>query len=190
MNFIKTEIEGAYIIEPKVWGDSRGYFFESYKIDEFEKHVGKVNFIQDNESKSSYGILRGLHLQRPPYTQAKLVRVITGEVLDVILDVRTDSPTFGKHLTVILSEKNKRQLFLPRGFAHGFVVLSEDAIFSYKVDNLYEIESELGIIYNDSVLNIDWGLYNNNIQLSIKDESLPKFNEVTFYTQNEYLINK
>jgi len=186
MNFIQTELEGAYIIEPKVFGDSRGYFFESFKQEEFEKHIGPVNFIQDNESKSSYGILRGLHLQKPPYTQAKLVRVISGEVLDVIVDVRIDSPTFGKHLSINLSDQNKRQLFVPRGFAHGFVVLSEEAIFSYKVDNLYKATDELGIIYSDSYLNIDWTLDNKYIMVSEKDKILTAFNKSSFYKSNEY----
>lgn len=180
MNFIKTELEGAYIIEPKVWGDSRGYFFETFKQEEFEKHIGPVNFVQDNESKSSYGVLRGLHLQKPPYTQAKIVRVITGEVLDVIVDVRTDSPTYGKHFSVKLSEENKRQLFVPRGFAHGFVVLSSEAIFSYKVDNVYNPESEIGIIFNDENLQINWLLDLSVIKLSKKDLLLPKVTNI-FY---------
>lgn len=187
MQFIKTELPDVLILEPKVLGDNRGYFFESFKKEVFEEEIGKINFIQDNESKSSYGILRGLHLQRPPFTQAKLVRVIIGEVLDVVIDVRTDSPSFGKHLAVILSEENKRQLYVPRGFAHGFVVLSKSAIFSYKVDNEYNIESELGIIYNDSVLNIDWKLNIADIQLSNKDLLLPKFRKSVFYSKNEYL---
>lgn len=189
MQFIKTDLPDAVIIEPRVWSDSRGYFFESFSNELFHREIGSINFVQDNESKSSYGILRGLHLQKPPYTQAKLVRVITGEVLDVIVDVRTDSPAFGKHLTINLSEENKRQLFVPRGFAHGFIVLSKEAIFSYKVDNIYSIESELGIIYNDIILNIDWKLKSNNIQLSNKDASLPRFNENTFYTKNDYTKN-
>ena len=186
MQFIRTEIPDLVIIEPKVFGDTRGYFFESYRRELFEKEIGKVDFIQDNESKSSYGILRGLHIQKPPFTQAKLVRVITGEVLDVVVDVRTDSPTFGKHLAIKLSEDNKRQLFIPRGFAHGFIVLSKEAIFSYKVDNYYNLESESGIIYNDSTLNIDWILERNNIELSPKDNILPKFNSSFFFTKNEY----
>lgn len=186
MNFIKTEFEGVVIIEPKVWGDSRGYFFESFKKDEFEREVGFVNFIQENESKSTYGVLRGLHLQKPPYTQSKLVRVVMGEVLDVIVDVRTDSPTFEKHFSVKLSEGNKRQLFVPRGFAHGFIVLSSEVIFSYKVDNIYNKESELGIIYNDPILNIDWILESKKIQLSIKDNFLPSFNEFSFYSKTDY----
>ncbi|MBO4785589.1 MAG: dTDP-4-dehydrorhamnose 3,5-epimerase, partial [Prevotella sp.] len=133
MNYLKTDIEGVYIIEPKVFNDSRGYFFEAFKQDEFEKNVGKVNFVQDNESKSSRGVLRGLHYQKGEYSQAKLVRVIKGTVVDVAIDIRKSSPTFGKYVMVELSEKNKRQLFIPRGFAHGFLVLSKEAIFTYKV---------------------------------------------------------
>lgn len=140
MNFIKTDITEVVIIEPKVFGDHRGYFFESYNKNEFEKNIGKINFVQDNESKSSFGVLRGLHFQKPPYTQAKLVRCIKGKVLDVAVDIRKKSPTYGKHVVVELSEENKRQLFVPRGFAHGFVVVSDEAIFSYKVDNLYAPE--------------------------------------------------
>lgn len=189
MQFIRTEISDVFIIEPKVWGDNRGYFYESFKKELFHKEIGCVDFIQDNESKSSYGILRGLHLQKPPYTQAKLVRVISGEVLDVIVDVRIDSPFFGKHLSVNLSEQNKRQLFVPRGFAHGFVVLSNDAVFSYKVDNVYNIDSELGIIYNDSTLNIDWFLKRDDIKLSPKDSFLSQFIQSTFYSKSEYFNN-
>ena len=133
MKIIKTEISELIIIEPVVYGDDRGYFFESFKKEEFEKEIGKINFIQENESKSSKGVLRGLHFQRPPFTQAKLVRAVAGEVLDVAVDIRTDSPTFGQHVSVILSGENKRQFFIPRGFAHGFVVLSETAIFQYKI---------------------------------------------------------
>jgi dTDP-4-dehydrorhamnose 3,5-epimerase len=186
MQFIKTEIPDVFIIEPKVWGDSRGYFYESFKKELIKKEIGNVDFIQDNESKSSYGTLRGLHLQKPPFTQAKLVRVISGEVLDVIVDVRIDSPTFGKHLSISLSDQNKRQLFVPRGFAHGFVVLSEEAVFSYKVDNVYNIDSELGIIYNDSTLNINWIQKSEDIKLSPKDSSLTTFNNSIFYSKTEY----
>ena len=135
MEYIATELQGAFIIEPKVINDDRGYFFEAWKKEEFEKHVGKVDFIQDNESKSSYGVLRGLHYQKGDSSQAKLVRVVKGKVLDVAVDMRRSSPTFGKYVAVELSEENKRQLFVPRGFAHGFLVLSPEAIFNYKVDN-------------------------------------------------------
>lgn len=186
MQFIRTEIIDVVIIEPKVFGDNRGYFFESFKKELFEKELGNINFIQENESKSSFGVLRGLHIQKPPFTQAKLVRVIAGEVLDVVVDLRTDSSTFGKHLAIKLSDENKRQLFIPRGFAHGFVVLSNSAIFSYKVDNYYNLESESGIMYDDSTLSIDWILDSKNIQLSSKDKILPEFFNSSFLTKSEY----
>lgn len=189
MQFIRTEIPDLVIIEPKVLGDTRGYFFESYRKELFEKEIGKVDFIQDNESKSSYGILRGLHIQKPPFTQAKLVRVIAGEVLDVAVDVRIDSPTFGKHIAIRLSDENKLQLFIPRGFAHGFVVLSKEAIFSYKVDNYYNLESESGIVYNDLNLNIDWIIESKNIKLSPKDNFLPEFKESSFFIESELYLN-
>ena len=149
MEYIKTEIEGVFVIEPKVFNDARGYFMEAWKQAEFNEHVGKVDFIQDNESKSSFGVLRGLHFQKGAAAQAKLVRVIKGKVLDVAVDIRKSSPTFGKHVMVELSEENKRQFFIPRGFAHGFLVLSEEAIFTYKVDNPYAPQSEAGIRWND-----------------------------------------
>ena len=135
MDYIKTEIDGVWIIQPKVFNDARGYFFEAWKKEEFEQHVGRVDFIQDNESKSSYGVLRGLHYQKGDFSQAKLVRVIKGRVVDVAVDIRRNSPTFGKHVMVELSDENKRQFFIPRGFAHGFLVLSDEAVFTYKVDN-------------------------------------------------------
>ena len=149
MKYTEQAIPGVWVIEPTVFNDSRGYFFEAFKKEEFEQHIGKVNFIQDNESKSSYGVLRGLHYQKGEFAQAKLVRVIKGEVLDVAVDIRKNSPTFGKHVTVVLSEENKKQFFIPRGFAHGFLVISPEAIFTYKVDNIYAPQSEEGIIYND-----------------------------------------
>ena len=149
MEYIATELQGAFIIEPKVINDDRGYFFEAWKKEEFEKHVGKVDFIQDNESKSSYGVLRGLHYQKGDSSQAKLVRVVKGKVLDVAVDMRRSSPTFGKYVAVELSEENKRQLFVPRGFAHGFLVLSPEAIFNYKVDNGYSPQDEVCIRWND-----------------------------------------
>ncbi|TRX72010.1 dTDP-4-dehydrorhamnose 3,5-epimerase [Carboxylicivirga sp. M1479] len=172
MQFIKTELDGCVIIEPKVFGDQRGYFFESFNQKQFEDNIGKVNFVQDNESRSSYGVLRGLHFQLPPYNQAKLVRCIEGEVLDVAVDIRKGSPTFGKHVAVKLSDENKRQLFVPRGFAHGFVVLSKSAIFSYKVDNWYAPEHDSGIAWNDPGLNIDWQIEEESILLSGKDKLL------------------
>ena len=173
MNFLETDIKGVFIIEPKVYSDSRGYFMESYKQVEFEKHVGKINFVQDNESKSSYGVLRGLHYQLPPYAQAKLTKVTKGKVLDVAIDMRKSSPTFAKHVAVELSEDNKRQLFIPRGFAHGFLVLSNDAIFTYKVDNIYAPKSEGSVLYNDPTINIDWVVPVKDILLSQKDAIAP-----------------
>lgn len=170
MNIIKTDIEGVIIIEPKVFGDDRGYFFESFSQKEFEEKVCKTTFVQDNESKSKYGVLRGLHFQKPPYAQAKLVRVVKGKVLDVAVDIRKDSPTFGKHVTIELSEENKRQLFIPKGFAHGFAVLSEEAVFQYKCDNYYTPQAEGGILWNDPALNIDWKLPIEDVILSEKDK--------------------
>lgn len=173
MNFIETDIKGVFIIEPKVFSDSRGYFMESYKQSELEKYIGKVSFIQDNESKSSYGVLRGLHYQLAPYAQSKLVRVIKGRVLDVAADIRKSSPTFGRHVAVELSEDNKRQLFIPRGFAHGFLVLSKEAIFTYKVDNTYAPQSEGSLRYNDPTIGISWGISLEDIILSAKDANAP-----------------
>lgn len=173
MNFIKTDIEGVVIIEPKVFGDSRGYFFESFNQKEFEEHIGKVNFVQDNESMSSYGVLRGLHYQKPPFNQAKLVRCLSGEVLDVVIDLRKNSSSYGKSISVILSGEKKNQLYIPRGFAHGFIVLSKEAIFAYKVDNFYSPLNETGIAWNDSDLNINWRIPQNDIILSDKDKLQP-----------------
>jgi len=175
MEFIKTEIPEVIIIEPRVFGDERGYFFESFNQKQFEENVEEITFIQDNESKSSKGVLRGLHFQKPPFAQAKLVRCIKGKVLDLAVDIRLNSPTYGKHVTVELSEENKKQLFVPRGFAHGFVVLSEEAIFAYKVDNWYNLPSEAGLQWNDVDLNIDWKTITENIQLSEKDKNLLAF---------------
>ena len=169
MNIIKTEIEGVVIIEPKVFGDERGYFFESFSEKWFRENVCDTHFVQDNESKSGYGVLRGLHFQKPPHAQAKLVRVVKGKVLDVTVDIREGSPTFGKHVAVELSEDNKRQLFIPRGFAHGFVVLSDEAIFQYKCDNYYAPDYEGGVLWNDSALGIDWQIPMEDIILSDKD---------------------
>lgn len=156
MTYLQTEIDGVWIIEPKVFKDARGYFMEAFKKEEFERNIGRIDFVQDNESQSSYGVLRGLHYQKGEYSQSKLVRVIKGKVLDVAVDLRKASPTFGKHVSVLLSEENKRQFFIPRGFAHGFLVLSEEAIFTYKVDNIYAPQAEASILYNDKDLNIDW----------------------------------
>lgn len=169
MNYIKTDIQGVYIIEPRIFFDDRGYFFEAWKQDEFEQNIGKIDFIQDNESKSSYGILRGLHYQTGVYSQAKLVRVIKGKVVDVAVDLRKSSPTFGKHIMVELSEDNKRQFFIPRGFAHGFLVLSQEAVFTYKVDNVYAPKHEVSIRWNDRELGIKWPLSADKIITSTKD---------------------
>ena len=175
MKFIKTVIPDVYIIEPSVFGDNRGYFLESFNLEKFEENVYPIRFVQDNESKSSKGVLRGLHFQNPPYNQAKLVRCIEGSVMDVAVDIRKGSPTYGEHVAVELSGENKRQLFVPRGFAHGFAVLSNTATFAYKVDNTYAAESDTGIRYDDAELGIDWGLKEENIQLSEKDENLTLF---------------
>lgn len=180
MNFITTPFPGLYLIEPKVFGDDRGYFFESFRQEEFEKQIGKVEFVQDNESKSGYGVLRGLHFQRPPHAQAKLVRCITGSILDVVVDLRNESPTFKKSYAIELSDQNKLQLFIPRGFAHGFVVLSIDAIFSYKVDNLYAPAFEFGIRFDDPELLIDWKLQKEELKLSEKDLILPYLSDPGF----------
>ncbi|MBR4920576.1 MAG: dTDP-4-dehydrorhamnose 3,5-epimerase [Prevotella sp.] len=173
MEYKTTEIDGVYIIEPRVFNDSRGYFFEAWKQKEFDEQVGPVNFIQDNESKSSYGVLRGLHYQKGEAAQAKLVRVIKGKVLDVAVDIRKSSPTFGQYVMVELSEENKKQFFIPRGFAHGFLVLSEEAIFTYKVDNVYAPQCEAGIRWDDPDLGIDWPIDPKEILMSEKDLAQP-----------------
>ena len=177
MKFIKTKISDVIIIEPTVFGDNRGYFLESYNKKKFEEVVGKTFFIQDNESKSSKGVLRGLHFQKPPFEQAKLVRCIEGEVLDVAVDIRKNSKTYGDHVAVLLSGKNKRQLFVPRGFAHGFLVLSDSATFAYKVDNNYAPDYDAGIRWNDKELNIQWGLIDSIVKISAKDAELPFLSE-------------
>lgn len=169
MEIIKTAIEGVLIIEPKVFKDNRGYFFESYSQREFEEKVRKINFVQDNESMSSYGVMRGLHFQYPPFAQSKLVRCVKGKVLDVAVDIRRGSPTYGQHAAVILSEENHRQLFVPRGFAHGFAVLSETAIFQYKCDNFYAPQADGGISILDDSLGIDWMISAEKAILSEKD---------------------
>lgn len=178
MNFIETLIKDVVIIEPKVFGDNRGYFFESFNQQAFEQHIGKFYFVQDNESRSMKGVLRGLHFQKPPFDQAKLVRCIEGEVLDVAVDIRKGSPTFGMHVSLILSGENKRQLFIPRGFAHGFVVLSDFATFAYKVDNVYAPTHDCGIAYNDGALGIDWMLESKDLLLSDKDKALQSLNAI------------
>jgi len=173
MKVIETDIEGVVIIEPKVFADDRGYFFESFSQKEFEVKVCKTTFVQDNESKSTYSVLRGLHFQKMPYAQSKLVRMVKGRVLDIAVDIRKGSPAFGKHVAVELSEENRLQFFVPRGFAHGFVVLSEEAIFQYKCDNYYAPQSEGGILWNDPALNIDWQVQMEDIVLSDKDKKNP-----------------
>ena len=174
MEFIKQSIPDVLLIKPKVFGDDRGYFVETFRQDKLEEKLGfKVDFTQDNESKSTKGVLRGLHFQKPPYAQSKLVRVIEGKVLDVAVDIRQDSPTFGQYVAAELSVENKHQLFVPRGFAHGFVVLSDSAIFAYKVDNYYSPECDRGLAFDDPRLNIDWVLTKEKLLLSDKDQKQP-----------------
>jgi len=169
---INTSIKDVKIIKPLIHNDGRGYFFESFNQIEFHKKIGKINFIQDNESKSSFGVLRGLHFQKAPYEQSKLVRVIKGEIQDVIVDIRQDSDSYLKHTSIILNEKNKKQVFIPKGFAHGFLVLSDEAIVNYKVDNIYNLKSESGLSFNDLRLNIEWKLSVDKIKISKKDMRL------------------
>jgi len=188
MRFIPQAIPEVILIEPEVHGDSRGYFIETFRLEKFEEAIGyKVDFIQDNESKSTKGVLRGLHFQCPPFPQSKLVRVIQGEVLDVAVDIRHGSPTYGQVVSIVLNEKNKQQLFIPRGFAHGFVVLSETAIFAYKVDNYYSPECDRGLAFNDAQLNIDWHLPGDLLALSGKDHKQPSLEEIGIYF--EYGVN-
>lgn len=177
MEIIKTNIEGVVIIEPRIFKDDRGYFFESFSQREFEEKVCKTTFVQDNESKSSYGVLRGLHFQKPPFAQSKLVRVIKGVVLDVAVDIRKGSPTFGQYVSVELTGENHRQFFIPRGFAHGFSVLSEEVIFQYKCDNFYSPQSEGAIAWNDPDLNIDWRIPAEKVVLSEKDSKHPRLKD-------------
>ena len=183
MRFEKTEIPDVYIIHPTIYRDQRGYFFEIFNTKDEVFHI-----VQENQSKSKYGVIRGLHYQKPPFNQAKIVSVVKGEVLDVIVDIRTDSPTFGKHFSIILNGTNKLQLFVPRGFAHGFVTLSKDAIFQYKVDNFYASNLDAGIRFDDKILNIDWKI-KRKLNISERDMKLPFFNECTFYTTEEYSHN-
>jgi len=189
MNVIETELEGVVIIEPRVFKDDRGYFFESFSQKNFEEKVCNTEFVQDNESKSTYGVLRGLHFQKPPYAQSKLVRVVKGKVLDVAVDIRKGSPTFGQHVTVELSEENKRQFFLPRGFAHGFAVLSEEAVFQYKCDNLYAPQCEGALAWDDPDLAIDWQIPTDKVVLSEKDMHHNRLKEAELifdYNVNQY----
>ena len=178
MKITTTAIVGVVILEPEVFGDERGYFFESFSQREFEEKVCKTTFVQDNESSSRYGVLRGLHFQKPPHAQAKLVRVVKGKVLDIAVDIRKGSPTFGHHVSTELSGENKRQLFIPRGFAHGFAVLSDEVVFQYKCDRYYVPHSEGGILWNDPALGIDWKLPEEDVILSEKDKKNVLLNEL------------
>ncbi len=188
MNIIKTEIDGVVIIEPRLFKDDRGYFFESYSEKDFNAQVREIKFVQDNESKSSYGVLRGLHFQKPPYAQSKLVRVIKGAVLDVAVDIRKGSPTFGKHVAVELTEDNHRQFFIPRGFAHGFSVLTPEVIFQYKCDNFYAPQSEGALAWDDPDLGIDWRIPSDKIILSEKDRHHPRLKDAEWlFDYNEQL---
>lgn len=190
MNIIRTEIPEVVIIEPKVFGDNRGYFFESFSERDFAVQVREVKFVQDNESKSCYGVLRGLHFQKPPHAQSKLVRVVKGCVLDVAADIRKGSPTFGKYVAVELSEDNHRQFFVPRGFAHGFAVLSEEAVFQYKCDNYYAPQSEGAVAWDDPDLAIDWKVPSDKVILSEKDRNHPMLKdapEIFDYSEDYYI---
>jgi len=190
VKFTRTKISDIIVCEPKVHGDDRGYFVETFREDKLEKFLGyKIKFCQDNESKSSKGVLRGLHYQLHPYAQTKLVRVIQGRVLDIAVDIRKNSPTFGEHVGVELSGKNKKQLLVPRGFAHGFVVLEDDTIFAYKVDNYYSPENDRGVLFDDEALNIDWIIEYSSLKLSPKDKVQPKLkntDEIFEYGVNYY----
>lgn len=181
MKFEKTKLDGVYIIEPRVFEDARGYFFEAFKKNEFEKNIGEVDFVQDNESKSSYGVLRGLHYQKGDSAQAKLVRVIKGCVVDVAVDIRRSSPTFGEYVMVELSEENKRQLYIPRGFAHGFLVLSDEAVFTYKVDNVYAPQSEASIRYDDKDIAIEWPIPMDKVIVSDKDRNASTLSDAELF---------
>ena len=186
--YIKTKIPEVIIIEPRIFADDRGYFFESFSQREFEEHVCKTTFVQDNQSKSSYGVLRGLHFQKPPHAQSKLVRCIAGKVLDVAVDIRKGSPTFGQYVAVELSAENQRQLFVPRGFAHGFSVLSETAIFQYKCDNYYAPQHEGAIAWNDPAIGIDWQIPADVVSLSAKDDKNPNLADAEWlFDYNETL---
>lgn len=181
MEYRETEIKGVYVIEPRVFTDDRGYFMEAFKQADFDAHIGHVDFIQDNESMSSRGVIRGLHYQKGDFAQAKLVRVIKGRVLDVAVDIRKSSPTFGRHVAVELSDANKLQFFIPRGFAHGFLVLSDVAVFTYKVDNVYAPQAEAGIRWDDPALGIDWPVEGMDILTSAKDLKAPLLRDAVLF---------
>jgi dTDP-4-dehydrorhamnose 3,5-epimerase len=180
MPYIKTDFEGLWVFEPRVFEDERGYFFESFNLKTLKEETGlEMNFVQDNESKSSGGVLRGMHFQINPMAQAKLVRVVKGSVQDVVVDIRKKSPTYGKHFSIVLSEQNKKQLLIPRGFAHGFLTLEDDVIFCYKCDNYYSKTHDAGILWNDPALNIQWMMPSDNLILSEKDVNLPLLSEIS-----------
>ncbi len=181
MEYISTHIDGVYLIQPRVFNDARGYFMEAFKQEEFDANVYPVKFVQDNESMSSYGVLRGLHYQKGEYSQAKLVRVIKGRVLDVAVDMRRSSPTFGKYVMAELSEENKTQLFIPRGFAHGFLVLSPEAVFTYKVDNVYAPQAEASVLFSDKQIGIEWPIAEEEMILSPKDVAAVPFSEAEYF---------
>lgn len=187
MNIIKTEIPEVVLIEPKVFGDERGYFFESFSQRIFEEKVRKIDFVQDNESKSSYGVVRGLHYQLPPFAQSKLVRAVKGRILDIALDIRKGSPTFGRYTAQILSDENKKQMFIPRGFAHGFAALSDEVIFSYKCDNYYAPDYEAAVVFNDLQLGIDWQIPDKDMIISDKDRKHPLFKDAVLFDYKEDL---
>lgn len=186
MNIIESAIPDVLIIEPKVFGDERGYFLETYRQDVIESRIGKVGFVQDNESKSSYGVLRGLHYQKPPFTQSKLVRAVSGSVLDIAVDLRKGSPWFGKYVGVELSAERKNMLWIPKGFAHGFVVLSTEAVFAYKCDNYYAPDYDAGVLWNDRELAIDWQIPESDIRVSDKDAKQQLFAEVDCFIYDEF----
>lgn len=190
MNTIKTALEGVLILEPKVFGDERGYFMEGYNKKSFDEAVGKnINFVQDNESKSTKGVLRGFAFQKAPYTQSKLVKVIDGKALDVVLDIRKGSPTFGQHIITELSAENKKQVFIPRGFAHAFITLTDTATFQYKVDNYFNLASEDGILFSDESLGVNWQMPMNEIKVSEKDLSRPTIQNATLFKYGENLYD-
>lgn len=188
MKIQTTTLKDVYIIEPDIYRDERGYFFETFNSKNIKENIKDFIVVQENQSKSKYRVIRGLHYQKPPFTQAKIISVVKGMVLDVVVDIRTDSPTFGEYFSIILDGRGKRQLYVPRGFAHGFATLSKDAIFQYKVDNEYAPNFECGIIYNDNRLSIDWGMKYKMV-IGKKDQTLPTFNENTFCTTLEYNYN-
>lgn len=186
MQVIPTAIPDVMIFEPLVFGDDRGYFFESFRLDIFERHIGQVTFVQDNESKSGRGVLRGLHFQKPPFTQSKLVRAVFGTVLDIAVDIRTGSPWYGRHVSCVLDSVRKNMLWVPKGFAHGFVVLSDEAVFAYKCDNYYMPSHDAGILWSDPVLDIDWQVPRDEIRVSAKDASQPAFGDVIHFRYEEF----